>query len=969
MDRNTAEAMPRLRRIIPTACSVLAALLMAAAPALAASGIYGRVYSTETGAPLGFANVTAVVAGSTDGRQIGTIAAGDGSFKIECEPGTYVLTGHFISFAKVEIEGVIVEDGKLSTIDIGLTPDAIQMETIKVTADVARTSTSKMLTEQMNSAVVQDGIGQRDIKRSADSDAAEVANRVTGVSVVGSKYVFVRGLGERYNSIQLDGTGVSSPEPNRRVVPLDLFPSGLLDNLVVQKTYTPDQSGEFGGGVVNVNTLNFPTGRSWSVSLSSGNKHGTTGGAFRSYPGGDRDPFGFDDGTRSLPDIIEEMAPDRKVVRGGLFDPNGFTADEIETVGESFNSTWETTDEEAPPPLSGSISFGDTWNLFGRDFGFVSSASLKNSFSAYEDYEKRTFKNVGEDGLLNVNDDLRVDRYEKSVLLGTLFNGGVRLSDTQTLNFRSLYTRSADDQVRLSEGETEEGPQRETSLLYTERGLFSGQVGMEHRLPFLSNSRFDWSFSYSEAERNQPDNRDYVYELRERSDPWGEPLYRWELSTRDLGKSFTRAYETSNDYERNWKADWTIPFRQWSGLEARFKAGYASTNKDRRNRLRRFAFESPRSVFGQATVADSLFLAPEELMTADHIGGTRQGTFAIVEATSFNDGHVARFDNEAYYAMIDWPVVQRLRVIGGARVEDWKQEVVTGNEFFDFDPEISTLEERDVLPAANVKYAMTERTNLRLGWSRTLNRPDLRELSSQAFLDTERDRKIVGNTELKRALIDSWDLRLEYYPGPGEILAVSFFRKDMENPVEYEVFAETGSSKFLYRPINADAAYLEGFEAELRLGLSRIHRVVQDFGFSTNVSLIDSNAELPKSVFANADSHPLAGQSEYVVNVGGYYQSPDGKLDLGLLYNVFGERLDVVQLPNENEEREIPDIFEQPFHSLDLTVTRRFFDGGVRLKGAAGNLLDSEIEYHQGAEIVERRKPGRSFSLSITYGG
>lgn len=968
MHRTTAAAGDRARPSLRTIPVILALMFLGVVPALAAPGISGKVYSTETGQPLGFANVTASRM-DREGSTLGTIAAGDGSYRIDCEPGTYVVRGHFIAFSPLEIEGVVVKPGAPTTIDVGLTPDTIELEEFRVTAEVAQKTSSALLTEQRNSAVVQDGIGQREIKRSADSDAAEVANRVTGVSVVGDKFVYVRGLGERYSSIQLDGTGVSSPEPNRRVLPLDLFPAGLLDNLVVQKTYTPDQSGEFGGGVVNVNTLNFPNGRSWNLGVSTGDKHGTTGSAFRTYAGGKRDHLGFDDGTRGIPSAINELAAHKPLVRGGLFDPDGLSADEIEAAGESFNRTWETRGEEAAPPYSVSASFGDTWDVMGRDFGFVASGSIKNSYSAYDRFEKRDFKGLEQDGSLAINDDLKVDRYDASRLLGGLFNGGLRVTDSHTLNFRALYTRSADDQVLLQEGQTEELPIRETRLLYTERGLFSGQLGMEHKLPLLSDSEIDWSFSYSQAERNQPDRRGYTYEQFNRVDAWGETYQRWELSRRDTQKSFSRSYEFSDDYERNWKADWTVPFRQWSGLEARVKVGYASTNKDRYNYLRRFAYEAPSPRFGQSTVADSLFLSPSELLTDDHIGGTRTGAFAIKEATTATDGHVARFDNEAWYGMVDWPIVRRVRVVAGARVEDWKQEVNTGNEFFDAFRETAVLEKRDVLPSVNLKVAMGERTNLRLGYSQTLNRPDLRELSPQAFIDTDRDRKFVGNPELKRALIDAWDLRAEWYPGPGELMAASVFRKDMTDPIEYQVYQETGAGRLQYQPINAESAYIRGVEFEVRLGLGRIAERVQDFGLTTNVTLIESEATLPKTEYANSDAHPLAGQSDYVVNLGAFYQSPDGKLDLGLLYNVFGKRLDVVQLPTEDDTREVPDVFEQPFHSLDFTATRRFFNGAIKIKGSAENLMDSEIEYKQGNEITERRRPGRAFALALSYGG
>ena len=925
------------------------------------SGIAGKIFSSETGEPLGYANVLYTRTDVAGGATQGIISKGDGSFRINAVPGTYRIEGHYIAYARLEVTEVVVEPGKFTVVDLALTSEAIQVETVKITAKEIRNTDASLLAKQKKAPAVSDGISSEQIQQTSDNSAAEVVNRVTGLSVVGGKYVFVRGLGERYSSTQLNGSTVGSPEPNRRVVPLDIFPSGLLDKVVVQKTYTPDKPGEFGGGLVDITTLDFPANQAWGLKVGTGRNTITTGEVFATYPGGSStDWLGFSNGSRAMPDLVTELASDRPVRLGSVTNPDAFTAGEIEEMGRSFNKYWSPTTKTGPPKYDFAAAYGNEIQMFGKDLGFVGSVTLDNSFNSY-DYVDSTFESRGADGNLNVANGFDARRSTAQTLLGALGSAGYRLSAGNTLRLRGLYTRSSDDDVRVVEGVTADLPIRRTRLRYVERGLLTATGGMEHNLRWLANSTFDWQFEYSEAERNEPDRREYTYELRDRTDEDGNPIQVYELSRRSATQSYTRYYEYTNDYNRGATANYSLPFTQWQGLESSVKVGGAFQNKDRRSTIRRFAFAPPQ--FGDYDFTAS----PESLLVDENIGGTA-GTFRLEELTRPNDGHVARQDVAAGYAMVDVPLARRLRLITGARVEESEQEVVTGSQVVGADPEVTALTTTDVLPSANLTVQLHSTTNLRLAYSRTLNRPDLRELSTQEYYDFDKDRRYVGNPELTRALLQNYDVRLEFFPGASEVVAVSGFYKDLEDPIEYAAFVATGSNESTYQPYNIEGGTLLGAEIELRTSLARIAAPLGNFGLNTNLALIDSEAKVGDVGEGTSTERPLTGQSPYTFNFGVFFSTnarqwePSRyRFDAALLFNTFGERLEAVGVQG------MPDIYEMPRSTLDMTAAF-FFGGGARLKASFGNLTNSEVRYEQDGQINELREVGRSFSLSIGYG-
>ncbi|MGH2569984.1 MAG: TonB-dependent receptor domain-containing protein, partial [bacterium] len=724
------------------------------------SGIVGTVVSSETGDPVPFATIRYFPVDAPAGAAGEASSLGDGTFRISAAPGTYRLECSHPSYATAERTDVEVREGSYATYDLALSAAAAGVESFEIKARRLDNSPAALLSKQQRAPAVSDGISADQIRRSTDSNAAEALARVTGMSVVSGGYVFVRGLGERYSQSTINGNPVGSPDPNKRVLPMDLFPASLLDNVVIQKTYTPDQPGDFSGGVVDVRTVTFPTYRRWSFSVAGGRRGTTTGRSFSTYEGGKHDYWGFSDSFREVPGTVTALAGDTKVTAQDVFG-GGFSPAELTEMGRSFNKVWSPTTETAAPAHDYSASYGDELALFGRPLGFVGSFSLTHGFEQ-TDFEDVFYNNAAGTDTLDKATDFAGAESKASTLWGAVVSSGYRLADAHKLTLDVLYTRNAEDQVRQYEGDASlDRLARVKRLKYQESGVFVGSAGMNHVFPFLGSAQLDWHVNYSEMENNEPDRREYLYELFDMVDPdTGEPFQQWQLTRRSDSLGLTRLYFGMKDYERGGRGDLTVPFRQWNGLESKVKVGALVRNKDRGADLRRFAFRRP------TTGTMDFSLSPEELLVDANIGGGNDPSkFYLFELTRSNDGYGGKHDIQAAYGMVDLPLARKLRLVTGLRVEDSRLHVITVDRFNPSAPPISegNLDETNLLPSVNATYAMTEEVNFRAAYSRTLARPDIRELSDLEMPGFVGGPTITGNPDLEQSDIKNYDLRAEWY--------------------------------------------------------------------------------------------------------------------------------------------------------------------------------------------------------------
>ncbi|MBU1701657.1 MAG: TonB-dependent receptor [Candidatus Eisenbacteria bacterium] len=930
--------------------------------------IIGKIVSSETGDPLPFANIILKRLDSKSDT-IGTAAGGtfamdDGIYRIATTPGLYMIHASYIGYHPKKVIGIEIKEGQSITAEITLVPSAIKIETVKVRSYKDETSEASILQQQRKSPAVSDGVSAEQIAKTSDSNAGEALQRVTGLTLVSGRYVYVRGLGERYSSTQVDGSTIGTPEPNKRVVPLDLFAAGLLDNIVVQKTYTPDKSGDFGGGIVNINIRDFPGHRIWSVSASSGYANMTTGKSFMSYAGGRYDFLGIDDGTRGLPDLVKEIAP-HTIIR----DRGVFSADTLELLGESFKNTWKTKNKKAFAPYSFQGSFGNEVQLFGQPLGFLGSISLSQSFNSSTGKE---ISNAVDLGYLVPQRNYDARRSQAKTLWGLIGNASYRLNSHNTISLRTMLNRSSEDEVRHLQGpnfDTTGDDWLNVRYRYVQRGILTNSIASHHNIAPLGGISVDTKFSYSRSTLDEPDRREYNYEIKEKytTNDDGqiiETYHIWRLSTKDNSLRPTRQFGSMVEDQRIPELTVTIPFRQWDSLDSKFKMGVSYENRDRDFSWRRFYYKEPSRV--SPVLSDSLYALPPEILLSNEWVGGSSSDFRLNENTSpGTDNYRGHQDITAAYAMVDMPLHHKLRIVGGFRVEDADVVVETYNPYDDTVGPIyrSELKNTDWLPSINLTYSLSKKTNLRLAASKTINRPEFREISPFNILDIEGGYTQTGNTNLKRAQIYNYDARFEAFPGFSELVAFSLFYKHLKDPIERTIVP---GAQPLIQPQNVKVGKLYGAEIEARYGLGHMAGSFRNFALSGNLTLVKSETDVGDLGIQHTSKPPLQGQSPTVVNLGLTYVSSTGQTSAALIYNAFGRRLDALGALDE------PDIYEVPRHLVDFTIRRQL--GRYTFKFAVENILDEDIRFEQKQPIDGADKPttiiemGRAVSLSVSLG-
>lgn len=954
----------------PIRASRLAAALLAASALLAVAGVTaahaqapgrvrGKVVARDTGEPVPYCNVLLIPADTTL-RHVGGMTSGDGTFELLAAAGVYTVRVQALSYARSDHPGVRVDATAAQELLVPLTPEAIEQEEVVVEARRTQDTENALLAIRRKAAAISDAVSAEQMRRSPDRDAGDALKRVTGLSVNEGKYVFVRGLGERYSSTELDGIRVASPELNRRVVPLDIIPANLLENITVQKTYTADRPAEFGGGDVQVRTRDFPGRRQWSFTAGQGVDDGSTFEQGLRAAGSRRDAWGLEAAGRELPPELLRLAASRPVTTYNSVLGSGLTSAERAEIGRGFGPDWSSGRAGFSPNGSYAATIGDEIRVLGRSVGIVASGNYSR---AQEIQSERSRYYVGQDFAQGVPDqprfDYDVERGADRVQLGGLAALGVRVAPTHSVHVRGFFNRDTEDEVRSFEGFSEDVQDRirSTRLRYVQRDILTGSLEGRHEFPSLNGCRLDWKLSRSRADRLVPDMRETNYQRSEivLTDDAGNDVVREIWSLRGQTRGATREFSDMDERGRGGEAAWSTPFRLAGLGQGRWTVGISDQWKERRFWMRRFYFVPPAG--GDTLPADSMF-APERWT------GTTQGA-DVREWTRPDDNYHAQQYQAATFTSLDLPMGPRLRATLGARLEYGMQRVLSFNLFDGRTTAFGEFEHTDLLPSANLTWSVRERMNVRLGASRTLSRPDVNELAPQQIEDYVPGLRDLpgfvfsGNPDLDRARLENLDLRWELFPAPGELLAVGVFHKRMIQPVE---LAARGGNEPYFTPVNSESGRNRGLELELRASLGRAWRALRGLSLNGNASWIDSEVRLPRfSTTLVRLVHPLQGQADRLLNVGLTWASPGQGLETSVLVSHTGRKLAALGIDVA------PDFFDDPVTTLDATLTARPRPA-VRVKLAGTNLTDVTVTGRQGPVEYYRTKPGPAFSLSISVG-
>lgn len=921
-----------MKKVAIMAIAIATYMLVSSAAGANTGMIAGVVLDESSGRPVIGASVL------VEGTSTGAACDLEGRYYIRDVPaGEHAVVVASVGFSKRVITGVKVQSGQTTTLDASLSTQATEIEKIEVTAERARATEDAVLIKRRSAASVTDGISAETIRRSGDSHAGEAIQRIVGVTAVDDKRLVVRGMAGRYSTVQLNGSPLPSPEPESREVPLDMFPGGMIQELITSKTFTPDKPASFTGGSVDLVTKDYPSRFTLNLSGTGTYNSATTG----------EPRLTFDRTLNGLPDVVRDA---------DLNDPV-----QKESAGEALAlHQWTPSNgTTAPANSSYSVSAGNRMALGdgGLTLGLMGSYVVNHSNSTkmgrYAEY-----RGGGE----RIGLDYKTEETVITDVQGGLMNVTLAINPSHQIAAKGLYNSREDSEARIGFGWTEQTDSAmETRVRYIQREIKSLQVSGSHAVDWLAKSRVDWRLTGSQALRDEPMSRSNAYNVFHIDD-------QQYIQFDDGGLSGANIFTSLADDDANVSLDWALPMGKGGG---EIKLGALHQAKDRNFQATRLIY------FSQGGRAPINGMA-EDIFTTETIGPDRD-QYGLRSATKAGDRYDVDDHNSAVYTMAQIPLLKRFRLIAGARFEDNEMTLHTDqNTGTGFDG-IVRLKTVDWFPMASVVWRATDRMNFRAVVSRTLARPEYRELAPYFFQDFSNGRAVRGNPDLTTSYIKNYDLRWEVFPRSGELMAVSYFRKDFTRPIESHADpAHGGESTAPLTWKNSASASSRGVELEARKSLGFVSELLQGLQVGGSVAIIDSKVEdslisvetgEPTKV---STERPLTGESPYVINLIISYTQPNSGTDAALLYNAFGDRLVMVGAYASD-----PPYYEQTRHGLDFTFSQRVWQY-VSLKFGAKNILDEDyvvtqtIGVTQGAgarrsNVIEQYEIGRSFSLGITW--
>jgi outer membrane receptor protein involved in Fe transport len=901
----------------------VAAQQASSAPAQATGRITGRIVDAESGQ--GLTDVGIQVVGTTIGTQSGV----DGRFSLPRVPaGTVTIQARRIGYAPKTITGIMLAANGVVEQNLSLSTASVQLTAQVVTASAERGTVNEALDRQRSAAGIVNSVTSEQIARSPDSDAAQAVQRVSGVTVQDGKYVFVRGLGERYTTASLNGTRIPSPEPDRKVVPLDLFPSGLIQSITASKTFTPDQPGDFSGASVDIRTKEFPAKRQMVYSATVGANTSAFGKDVLSGSGVGGERLAMVGAGRDLQRALS--------LAGDLRDPAYTNAFKNPLIA-GFRDAWRARSTTGLPNSSYALSVGGNDPLVGHDVGYLLSATYSLNQEVAAD-QRRSLTIPGSAG-----QPLEVDRFDGTTgrvaaAWGGLLNLSTMVGAKSRISLNSTYNRTADDEARIERGSftRDFGFGAEIQRLrYVERSVGSAQLAGTHQLG--EHHTLDWAGTGSLVTRDEPDRSELVYEVG------ADGRLLWLAN----GEGAVRTYSDLTETSYEGRANYRLTFGSAQQNLVRVGVLARTTSRDADNR----AYGIQAGSIGD----DVRALAPEALFGGQHTApDSRQ--FDLVSLAQ-GGSYDASDDITAGYAMAEYALTPRLRVIGGARVEDSRVLVRARSTLGD--ASVANVRYADVLPSLALTVKVTEAQNVRLSASRTLARPEYRELADVISRSVFQGEFVRGNPGLRRTLIDNLDLRWEWYPNAGEVLSLGVFAKRFDDPIE-RVYQATSNNPII-QYVNADAADNLGVELEARKNLAFVAERLRAFTAFSNVTAMRSEIRLGASAAASTNPHrPMLGQSPYVVNGGLTWATDDARWTATALYNRVGERIVAAGA------RPLPDVKEQPRDVFDLSLRFPLL-AGLSGRLDARNVLDARFQQTQGDIVRESYRVGRVFQAGVSW--
>jgi TonB-dependent receptor len=865
----------------------------------------------------------------------------DGKFELKVNPGTYNLEVRYITYKDYKAQ-ITIEKDEVKYLDVKMKADVTELTAINIVSTIDKGSQSDLILTQKNSSQVVDGTTSESFKKTPDSKASDVIKRVSGASVQDNKFIVIRGLNDRYNFGLLNASPLPSSESDRRAFSFDIFPSNMMDNILIYKTATPDLPGEFAGGVININTTDVKDENFQNIQIGQSYNSLTTFGRFSTYGGSNYDLLGLGSDYRSMPSGLpttEEFSHLNKSEKADL--------------AKLIKNDWSTHNVLAPSNQNLQYTLGRNWKYGNHlsSFGLVFAYNYQLNYNTntiirreFEESETEVIKKM----------ELRDSVFTQNVLNSAMINFKWDINEHNTIRFKNIYSINSEDKTNIRNGvrELDNDPrqwEKSTNMWYTQNNLFTRQLSGQHE---IKKSKITWNLSQSDVQRDIPNLRRIVYRKYTYLENDTTQDYVAVIQTNGTiptaagnmfwSKSTERIYSGRVDY--SYKLDLGI-------FQNEFKTGLWSQYRDKDFESRNFGFSQYRPT-GSTFNNQLLLLGPDSIFATQNLGllDNGKGGFKLEESTSVDDSYQASSNLNAGYIMTD-SKIGKLRINGGVRIESYNQKF-NYIEFGSNLPKIIDTTVVDILPSVNLIYSINDKYKIRGSYYKTVSRPEFRELAPFSFYNFIQDNIVSGNTELKRALINNYDIRFEYYPSNSQMFSISGFYKDFENPIELINRTGTSGAPELYYD-NVTKVQNIGAEAEMRF------KIYNGLQFYTNASIIRSRVDLHN--FIGSDSlRPLQGQSPYILNTGLYWNNNKNDLSVNASYNIIGPRIYIVGNVQE------PSVWENGRNVIDLQVCKKIKNWELKLN--VKDILAQDLIYFQDLNGNRKFDSGDNNWQQINFG-
>lgn len=847
-----------------------------------------------------------------EGANIGAVTDIEGKFILAVAPGTYTVVVSYISYRTEKIQAEVKAD-EVTFLNVALEESSSKLTEVTITYTVQKSSALALLTERKNAATVSDGVSAELIRRTPDRSTSDVLKRVTGASIQEGKFAVIRGMNDRYNAGYLDGALLPSTESDRKAFAFDVIPANLIDNLQIVKAGTPDVSGDFGGGIIKINTKAVPEKFTQSISIGGQTHSLTTFKSFSEAAKYSGESLGLVNSKRDLPNLAEG-----ELKLANLF-PTTEQKEQLAASSRPFNHDWSSTSKDAMPNTRFAYSLGLPIKLSDdRKLGILVALNYSNT-RRFSENKINTFDGSGQTASLTDQSFLQ------NITSGGILNVNYVSGKTQ-ISLRNLLNVNADFNTvqRAGMSDIVNGVEaRTTANLISNNRLVNSAVSLKHVVGdnFLT---IQANANYANVRRRIPDFRIVSYTKTPEDE-------NFRLATGDFFNSSTGRF--ASDLNENLaggqlEVSKSLDTRRF---KTNVKVGTSFQQRNRDFYGRSFVYNGS---IGQPTYD------PAKDLSADNIAGNR---LYIMEKTADDIGYYnGKQQVTAAYAMADQRFNEKFRALYGVRYENAMIDV--SNE--KIGTEIANIKQGVVLPSAHLTFALNDKMNLRGSYFASVNRPEFRELAPFSFYVFDKNAEIRGNQDLKIANLNNFDLRWEFFPSGSQVISAGAFYKKIQNPVEFNIDITQVFTTFTFE--NERSADIYGVEFEVRKNFDFLgdRQVWNDIVVFSNLALIRSSLSFEEGSQAAPD-RPLQGQSPYVLNGGIQYESEQNGWFGSAVFNRIGRRIAFVGVdPQFGDTRQ--DIYEAPRTVVDLQVGKNF--GKLNLKFTVGDVLRQKLTYYQDAD-------------------